>query len=148
MKLGKDAKLDEFFSETPSPLDHKINIKTLTQAIIDEQGREINNPVPFQPIGIRPKEEGLQGMIQRLIRRNISEIADSQGFETFEESQDFDVQDPFDLEPSGAAEMDEDFPEIEYPDETPSEASESTIEKDIDDPMEKGPVEASDVDQE
>lgn len=54
------------------------------------------DPTPMEiPAGFK-KPESLQEMVQRLVRRQVSEAADAAGFETFEESEDFEIDDMFD----------------------------------------------------
>lgn len=57
----------------------------------DELGREINDPAPMElPFGTR-KPETLTDMIRRMIRVDVSAAASDAGGETFEEANDFDV---------------------------------------------------------
>lgn len=61
--------------------------------VLDEQGREIPDPTPMAvPAGFKVPET-LDEQIRRLIRGAISTHADAQGAETFEESEDFDIDD-------------------------------------------------------
>jgi len=56
-------------------------------------GRERPDPKPLEiPSGMK-RPETLAEQVQRLVRTQISEEAAAQGFETFEESEDFDVDD-------------------------------------------------------
>lgn len=59
----------------------------------DTKGREIPDPRPLElaPGSIRP--ESLQSMMQRLIREQLSRHAVEQGEESFEEANDFDIED-------------------------------------------------------
>lgn len=60
---------------------------------LDDKGREIpDNSRPVIPLGFK-KPEGLNEMVQRFVRHAISVQAASQGKETFEEADDFDVED-------------------------------------------------------
>lgn len=60
---------------------------------INALGQEVLDPTPVQiPAGFKQPER-LAETIQRLVRRNLSELADQQGYETFEESEDFNVDD-------------------------------------------------------
>lgn len=60
---------------------------------LDEQGREIPDPKPVAiPAGFRVPES-LEARIARLIRKDISDKAAMQGMETFEEAEDFDIED-------------------------------------------------------
>lgn len=60
---------------------------------LDERGREVPDPNPVEiPAGFRVPES-LEARIARLIRRDISEQAEAQGMETFDEAEDFDIDD-------------------------------------------------------
>lgn len=57
----------------------------------DKKGREIPDSRPVEmPLNFR-RPLSLNEQIQRMIREQLSQAADQQGFETFEESDDFDV---------------------------------------------------------
>lgn len=76
--------------------------------------REILDDTPIEvPAGFR-RPESLTEQIQRMVRTQISEAADRNGHETFKESQDFEVDEDFDL-PMTAAESR--AMELEYPTE-------------------------------
>lgn len=64
----------------------------------DDDGREILDSRPVEiPSGMK-RPETLTETIQRMVRTNFSKIAESQGFESFEEAHDFDLpDDDFDL---------------------------------------------------
>jgi len=64
----------------------------LLKAELDELGREINNPNPAF-ISVGPKPLTITEQIQRLLRVELSRQAQEQGFETFEESDDLEVED-------------------------------------------------------
>lgn len=62
----------------------------------DGLGHEIPDPRPMQvPAGMK-RPETLQEQVARLVRGAISREAEEAGFETFDESEDFDVDDEFD----------------------------------------------------
>jgi hypothetical protein len=64
---------------------------------LDENGREIPDPRPLRlPAGFK-KPETLAEQVQRLVRTHISREAAESGHETFEESEDFDVDDDPDI---------------------------------------------------
>lgn len=65
----------------------------------DEFGREVPDTTPVEmPLGFkRPKP--LQQIVREMIQREFSEQADAEGKETFDEANDFDVEDD-DLPPS------------------------------------------------
>jgi hypothetical protein len=65
---------------------------------LDAKGREVPDPKPLAiPMGYK-RPETLQEQVQRLIRTSMSEYAALQGEETFEEADDFDIEDdPVDM---------------------------------------------------
>lgn len=68
-------------------------IDQLEEGRLDSKGHEILDGTPMAvPAGFK-KPENLAETIQRLVRRGLSEAAAAQGFETFEEAEDFDVPD-------------------------------------------------------
>lgn len=62
-------------------------------AKLNDKGHEIldNTPVAI-PVGWK-RPESLQEQMRRMIRTELSQAAANEGFETFEESEDFDVED-------------------------------------------------------
>lgn len=68
-------------------------------AILGDRGEEYGNPIPVElPLGYgRP--ESLIDQMKRMVRSELSQVAGEQGHETFEEADDFDVQDKFDMDP-------------------------------------------------
>lgn len=77
------------------------NKSKITTALLTPGGSEINNPNPkILAAGIgRPAT--LQEQIQRCLRQELSTRSAEEGNETFEESNDFDIDDTFDSkEPS------------------------------------------------
>lgn len=59
-------------------------------------GHEVLDPTPIAvPAGFK-RPETLAEQVQRLVRTHISREAAESGYETFEESEDFDVDDDFD----------------------------------------------------
>lgn len=68
-------------------------IELLEKGRLDAKGHEILDPAPVSmPAGFKEPER-LAETIQRLVRRGLSDLAAEQGFETFEEAEDFDVSD-------------------------------------------------------
>lgn len=63
---------------------------------IDGLGREILDPTPPRIPANFKRPETLAEQVARLVRGNISREAEAAGYETFEESEDFDVEDEFD----------------------------------------------------
>lgn len=71
--------------------------KKLTRAMLDDKGHELVNPLPIEiPLGLS-KPMSLQERIQRILRTELSAQAMAQGHESFEESNDFDVDDGFEV---------------------------------------------------
>lgn len=62
----------------------------------DERGREILDPTPVDfPLNFK-RPMTIQEQIRTFIRQELSQTAAAQGEETFEEADDFDVDDDFD----------------------------------------------------
>lgn len=61
---------------------------------LDENGHEVPDPTPLAiPVGAK-KPESLEERIRRLVRsERFGNAMSEQGFETFEESEDFDIED-------------------------------------------------------
>lgn len=83
----------------------------LCTAYLDAHGREVVNPKAAF-LEVTPVRLSLREQIQRCLRTELSMQAMQQGRESFEESQDFDVQDPFDMPLTASAEMQEESPEV------------------------------------
>lgn len=63
----------------------------------DEKGREIMDTTPVEvPLEFQ-RPLTMQEEIRRMVRQELSRAAEASGFETFEESDDFDVEDDDDL---------------------------------------------------
>lgn len=71
-------------------------LKKLTIAQLNAAGEELLNPVPLE-LEVLPIEESLEAKIARLIQNQVSMQADAQGYETWEEFNDFEVKDPDDI---------------------------------------------------
>lgn len=57
----------------------------------DEKGREIPDPKPLEmPFGLN-KPESIEDMIRRFVRQEASRAAQNSGMESFEEADDFEV---------------------------------------------------------
>lgn len=75
----------------------EINMQ-IKYAEMDEDGKEHPDQTPLSiPIGFK-KPDRLKETIQRLVRTELSKQAMDNEMETFEEANDFDVQDPFDVD--------------------------------------------------
>lgn len=70
----------------------------LKKAQIDERGREINDPNPLFHLMDEPSQEDSRQQMKDMIRNEFSRIAQLHGKETWEEANDFDVDDPFEID--------------------------------------------------
>lgn len=74
----------------------KDQVPPKVAADLDENGWEIPDPNPVAiPAGFK-RPETLAEQVQRLVRTSISRQAEAEGYETWEEANDFDVDDDFD----------------------------------------------------
>ena len=71
-------------------------INETKHSILSPDGGEIPNPTPVEVPARAYEHQTLQERIQRIMRTTISAEAAEQGNETFEESNDFDIDDSFD----------------------------------------------------
>ena len=72
---------DVFEEEVPESLYGTLN----------DRGWEIPDPRPVEvPIGFE-RPESLEEKIQRMVRTHVSDFAESQGYESFDDADDFDV---------------------------------------------------------
>lgn len=68
----------------------------MRKGTLNQAGEEVLDPRPVAiPAGFK-RPETLQEQVARLVRTSVSEWANRQGMETFEESEDFEVDDEFD----------------------------------------------------
>lgn len=74
-------------------MSDQAKVKVDTYPELDEHGHEVPDPRPMRiPAGFK-RPETLAEQVQRLVRTHVSRLAEAQGAETFEESEDFDVGD-------------------------------------------------------
>lgn len=75
-----------------------IKLSKMAHSQLNERGQEINNPIGSSkdPLGNRPLT--LKEQIQRCIKTELSQEAEEQGEESFDEANDFDVEDEFEKE--------------------------------------------------
>lgn len=79
-----------------SNIDKIESLEAKIAVRLDHLGREVPDPTPLEiPAGFR-RPETLQEQIRRLVQTSLSAHAAAQGAETFEESEDFDVDEEFD----------------------------------------------------
>lgn len=95
-------------------------LKVLGHCMHSEEGWEIHDPDPIAiPAGLK-RPLSLREQIQRVLRTEVSAQAAMQGYESFDEAEDFDVEDEFDTpEIRSMYEMKEEYP-IEIDGEKPS----------------------------
>lgn len=103
---------------------------------IDNRGRENNDPTPHVLHVERHSSESLEARLKSMIRHELSQKAGEAGFETIEEANDFDVEEPFDEDPylSRYQVMEFEQPVSDAPDQPDSETP----------PPQKGGVQESD----
>lgn len=66
---------------------------TIVSAGLDAMGRETPDPFPMEvPLHLQAGPS-LSDTVRRLIQGELSKIADDSGYETFEEADDFDIED-------------------------------------------------------
>lgn len=71
----------------------------------DKLGREMPDDTPLElPAGFKVPES-LESMVARLVRTRVSEMASREGMESFEEANDFEVDEDEELSPSEVREM-------------------------------------------
>ncbi len=88
-----------------------LQLKELGCAMLDDKGREINDPNPMFK-DVTPSPVSIKEQIQRLMRVELSAQADAQEKETFEEANDLEIEDEFgDMEPDSIHTMKEEIPE-------------------------------------
>lgn len=103
-------------------------LKELATSYIDDNYHEVPNPRPEEII-VSKRPPSLQEQIQRLVRTELSNQVASQGAETWEEANDFDI--PEEIDPISGYEIndmieEEPIPEPEpEPAEPPSPATEN-----------------------
>lgn len=71
---------------------------TLTRSMHDEKGHEVPNPKPMVIHTDDTRPLTLHEQIKRLFRGEMSRQVQRQGAESFDQADDFDVNDPFDEE--------------------------------------------------
>jgi len=73
------------------------NLESLARAFLSPEGKEVNNPKPLF-LELTPKKMSAREEIQRILRVELSHQAQMQGQETYEEANDFDIDEDFDKE--------------------------------------------------
>lgn len=107
--------------EVDAPLPF-LRAVQLSDTVLDELGREILDSTPMAPPVGYVRQPSLTEQIRAMVRaESLRHAAMEQGFETFEESNDFDVDD---AEPSSVYERDIDISDAEVLARYPHLASE------------------------
>ena len=98
---------------------------------IDEKGREIVDPKPVSLALDVPQPRSLQAIIARVLRTNASDVAMHSGHESFDEANDFEVDDDPEVKSEYELDDDVDFPEPPKEDlkgeDPPKEASDEAV---------------------
>lgn len=82
---------------------------------LNSRGHEVNSPEPISlPAGVN-KPETLAETIRRLVRNEVSQQASASGQETFEEADDFDIEDDNGYDPKSQWELDFDQEQFRPP---------------------------------
>lgn len=115
-KHGQKVKItEEIFAE----------LDRLGRSLHDSLGREVPDPRPAVVPTDLGRPESLKDQIRRILRQEVSDQVASQGMETFEESQDFDVESDFDLpEPESIHTLTEEWPVMPADDPPPEKKEE------------------------
>lgn len=79
------------------------DLTKLAHAYINSEGKEVLNPVPhFISVGSRRKPFDTREEIRRILRQELSMEMKQQGVESFDEADDFDIEDDFELDLIGS----------------------------------------------
>lgn len=102
--------IEKEFRRTGAVPDKSI-LEQLASAIIGPDGKEYGNPKRLFEVGLR-RPLSIKEQIQQLMRVEMSKKADEAGFETFDEANDFDVDDDDGdpISPYEVRDMIEEFP--------------------------------------
>lgn len=73
-------------------------LENLIVPLLDDRGREINNPVPMTLKAGLTRPLSLRDQIRRVLKVELSQEALSQGNESFDEANDFEVKDDFETD--------------------------------------------------
>lgn len=84
---------------------------TLGRSILDEKGRELMDPRPYN-LDVSPRGATMEEQIQRLIRSELSWQAGAQGNESFDEADDFDDPEYDDAPASNYQMMEDEEPSV------------------------------------
>lgn len=114
------------------------------ELIMDDQGREVPDPIPLEPPVGYFRQPSLAEQIREMVRSEKLRLeAEAAGYESFEEADDFDVEDDDSFDPSTPYENDFDPSAREIVEEV-RKAREPKKETVRQDPQPKAPVEKGD----
>lgn len=116
-------------------------LKLLGHALLDKNGHEQLDPDPVF-VDVTPRPPSLKEQIQRLMRAELSAQAAAQQHETFEEADDFDVdEDPDPVSAYEMKDMVEELP-VDKPaaEVTPEELPEEPVETPVEDSKKEEPI--------
>lgn len=105
-------------------------LKLLGTSMIDENHHEVPCPVP-EEIVVSKRPPSLKEQMQRLIRTELSAQMSNQGMETFEESDDFEIED--DGDPLSGYEVYDMIPEVPIEQDPDKAAQPDTADKAVED---------------
>ncbi len=102
-----------------------IKASTLSRAALTKDGKEINNPVPLVLNSDLNRPPTIQEQIQRMIKVQISQDAMEKGQESYNEANDFNILDDFEVELNSVY---QDIEPVEMTPEEPTEVEPAPIE--------------------
>lgn len=103
-------------------MESVTELADIIKTTLNKFGKEVNDPRPIFIEG--PAEHlSINERIDRVLANKVSIQAHERGFETYEEANDFDVEDPFELKDPQTqyTVLDEDLPSEDLPSEGPDE---------------------------
>lgn len=105
------------------------------QKIKKENWKEYPDPSPIEIPAELKRPESMDQRIKRLVHSQIQAKAMEEGFETFEEANDFEVDDSFDgdgiMSPYDVQEMEPEYPVNEFPSGSPVKAEKQSEEGEV-----------------
>lgn len=89
-----DPKTGEILPEEPAGSQPYLRSYGLRPVYLDDNGHEVLDPTPMAPpIGYKPQPSMVDIIRAQIRSEALAREAEEQGFETFEEADDFDVED-------------------------------------------------------
>lgn len=87
-----------------SPKVKTVQLEDLVNGRLNELGQEVPDPTPVEmPAGFK-HPESLESQIRRLVRGAMSDASEQAGFESFDDADDFEIEDD-DIDPATPYEM-------------------------------------------